>query len=74
MKKVPFPYLLGFLAMAAWGFPPFSRPALAETCDPPIAVAVSVQGDVKVKHGKGGEWIPVGRKDAFCPGDILRVM
>ncbi|MCP2500001.1 MAG: TonB-dependent receptor [Deltaproteobacteria bacterium] len=74
MKKFPFPYLLGFLAMAAWGFPPFSRPALAETCDPPIAVAVSVQGDVKVKHGKAGEWLPVGRKDAFCPGDILRVM
>jgi len=41
---------------------------------PPIAIAVSVQGDVKVKHGKGGEWIPVGRKDAFCPGDVLRVM
>ncbi|MBP2687770.1 MAG: hypothetical protein H6Q81_2675, partial [Deltaproteobacteria bacterium] len=60
--------------MAAWGFLPFSRPALAETCDPPIAIAVSVQGDVKVKHGKGGEWIPVGRKDAFCPGDVLRVM
>ena len=74
MNKFPFPYLLGFLAVAAWGFPPFSRPALAETCDPPIAVAVSVQGDVKVKHGKAGEWLPVHRKDAFCPGDILRVM
>ena len=74
MKKIPFPYILGFLAVAAWGFPPFSRPALAETCSPPIAVAVSVQGDVQVKHGKAGEWLPVRRKDAFCPGDILRVM
>ena len=74
MKKIPFPYVLGFLAVAVWGGPPFSRPALAETCDPPIAVAVSVQGDVKAKHGKGGEWLMVRRKDAFCPGDVLRVM
>ena len=74
MKKIPFACILGSLAVAAWGFPPFSRPASAATCAPPIAVAVSVQGDVKVKHGNAGEWIPVRRKDAFCPGDILRVM
>lgn len=74
MKKIPFPYVLWFLAGAIAWFPPFCRPASAATCAPPIAVAVSVQGDVKVKHGNAGEWIPVRRKDAFCPGDILRVM
>ncbi len=74
MRKIPFLCILGFLAGVVLGFPPFSRPALAASCDPPIAVVVSVQGDAKVRHGNAGEWLPVRRKDAFCPGDIVRVM
>jgi tetratricopeptide (TPR) repeat protein len=74
MKKAPFPCILGILAGVACVFPPFTRQALAVPCDPPIGVAVSVQGDVRVKHGGAGDWIPVRRKDAFCPGDVIRVM
>src|SRR5512135_1420214 len=48
--------------------------AVAASCEPTVAVAVSVQGDVRVKHGKTDPWIAVRRNDAFCQGDILRVM
>jgi tetratricopeptide (TPR) repeat protein len=51
-----------------------SPEALAGRCEEPVAVAVSVQGDVKVKHEGEEEWIPVRLKDAFCPGDTLRAM
>ena len=50
------------------------RQADAATCEPPVAIAVSVQGEARVAHGKPEEWQPVRRGHAFCAGDILRVM
>ncbi|MGZ9148719.1 MAG: tetratricopeptide repeat protein, partial [Candidatus Deferrimicrobiaceae bacterium] len=52
----------------------FSSDAVAETCQRPVAVAVSVQGEVKTKRGDAADWVQVRRKDAFCPGDTVRVM
>jgi len=52
----------------------FSSHAVAETCQRPVAVAVSVQGEVKTKRGDAADWVQVRRKDAFCPGDTVRVM
>jgi tetratricopeptide (TPR) repeat protein/opacity protein-like surface antigen len=74
MKRMHFLCIMALLAAALSSFPPFPRPVLAQTCETPAAVAVSVQGDVRVKHGKAGQWIQVRRDDAFCPGDIVRVM
>ena len=63
-------YLLGVVVSLACA----CGQAAAESCEPPVAVAVSVQGDVRVKQGKKDQWVAVRRNDAFCPGDILRVM
>ncbi len=52
----------------------FSPEAFAGTCEQPVAMAVSVQGDVNVKQEGKEEWIPVRRKDTFCPGDTVRAM
>ena len=62
------------MAVAALATLQFSSDAVAETCKQPVAVAVSVQGEVKTRRGDAADWVPVKRKDAFCPGDTVRVM
>jgi tetratricopeptide (TPR) repeat protein/opacity protein-like surface antigen len=62
------------LIVIAVSLPCTSGHAATAFCEPPVAVAVSVQGDVRVRHGKTEQWIEVRRNDAFCRGDILRVM
>ncbi len=65
---------LGFIAAVVLATPHFSHEAVAETCERPVAVAVSVQGEVNARKGGAADWEPVRRKDAFCPGDAVRVM
>jgi len=72
--KMRLPVLPGFLLGVVVSLACTSGQAVAASCEATVAVAVSVQGDVRVKNGKKDEWISVRRKDAFCPGDILRVM
>ena len=65
---------LAILAAASLAFSLCYTDALAGTCEQPVAVAVSVQGEVKAKRGDAAEWEQVMRKDAFCLGDTVRVM
>jgi len=65
---------LGFIAAIVLAAPQFSYEAVAETCAKPVAVAVSVQGEVNARKGGEANWEPVRRKDAFCQGDTVRVM
>ena len=51
-----------------------SPDAFAAECEQPVAVAVSVQGEVNARKEGAANWEPVRRKDAFCPGDTVRVM
>ena len=64
----------GFIAAVILATPYVSDEALAETCKSPVAVAVSVQGEVNARRGNAADWEPVRRKDTFCPGDSVRVM
>ncbi|MBP2684142.1 MAG: hypothetical protein H6Q79_2181, partial [Deltaproteobacteria bacterium] len=72
--KMRLPVISGFLLGVGISLACTSGQAVAASCEPTVAVAVSVQGDVRVKHGKTDPWIAVRRNDAFCQGDILRVM
>ena len=72
--KTRLPAALGLLIVVVVSLSCTSGHAVAASCEPSVAVAVSVQGDVRVKHGKTEPWIEVRHKDAFCRGDILRVM
>jgi tetratricopeptide (TPR) repeat protein len=74
MSKFPLLRKVSLLAAAASTVLWFPRQAVAARCEPPVAVAVSVQGEARMKHGSTGDWIPARRGDGFCPGDILRVM
>src|SRR5512134_776273 len=67
--------LLWWIAIlaAAVSSSPLSAVAFAGTCEVPFAVAVSVQGEVKVRRADAKEWEQVMRDDAFCPGDTVRV-
>jgi tetratricopeptide (TPR) repeat protein len=69
-------FLTGLAILVAVGlvFPLCSTDALAGPCDNPVAVAVSVEGEVKAKRATAPEWEQVIRKDAFCAGDTVRVM
>lgn len=65
---------LAILAAVVPVFPLCSTDALAGPCENPVAVAVSVEGEVKAKRATAPEWEQVMRKDAFCAGDTVRVM
>jgi tetratricopeptide (TPR) repeat protein len=74
MSKFCSPTGLGFIAAIVLATTYFSHEAVAKTCEKPVAVAVSVQGEVNARKGGAVYWEPVRRKDAFCPGDAVRVM
>jgi tetratricopeptide (TPR) repeat protein len=74
MMKIRSTGCLPFLAAVILVVLSFSPEAFAGTCEQPVAVAVSVQGDVNVKQEGQEEWIPVRLKDTFCPGDTVRAM
>jgi tetratricopeptide (TPR) repeat protein len=63
-------FFTAVLLVSLW----FPHNIFAGTCEQPVAVAVSVQGEVNVRKGDAKDWEPVRRKDAFCPGDTVRVM
>ncbi len=48
-------------------------PAHAQTCEPQVARAVSVQGTVEARRAQAATWQPVKLNDTFCPGDKIRV-
>ena len=58
------------IILAAWLYP---CAALAQTCDPWIAQAVSVEGNVEVQRAGETRWQAVKLNDTFCPGDTIRV-
>jgi tetratricopeptide (TPR) repeat protein/opacity protein-like surface antigen len=74
MRKIPVGVIVGFLAAVLISSALRAPGAEAASCEPPVAVAASVQGDVRMKHGPEGDWAPVRRNDAFCAGDVVRVM
>lgn len=74
MSKMRFLTGLALIVAVILGTPYFSHEAVAKTCEKPVAVAVSVQGEVNARKGGAADWEPVRRKDAFCPGDAVRVM
>ena len=45
----------------------------AESCQQPVAKAVSVQGIVEVQSVGKTEWLLIKLDDTFCPGDNIRV-
>ena len=47
--------------------------AHAQSCEPQVARAASVQGTVEMRRGAAASWQPVKLNDAFCPGDTIRV-
>jgi tetratricopeptide (TPR) repeat protein len=47
--------------------------ALAQSADPPVAKAVSVQGTVETQRSGQVPWQPVKLNDTFSPGDSIRV-
>jgi ferric-dicitrate binding protein FerR (iron transport regulator) len=47
--------------------------AHAQSCEPQVSRATSVQGTVEMRRGAAGSWQPVKLNDAFCPGDTIRV-
>jgi Tfp pilus assembly protein PilF/opacity protein-like surface antigen len=47
--------------------------AFANSCQPWIAKAVSVEGEVEAKKAGGTKWRPVKMWDEFCPGDMVRL-
>jgi tetratricopeptide (TPR) repeat protein/opacity protein-like surface antigen len=56
--------------LAAWLYP---CATFAETCEPWIAKAVSVEGNVEVQRAGETRWQSVKLDDTFCPGDTIRV-
>jgi tetratricopeptide (TPR) repeat protein len=74
MNRICKAMILGIFAIAVWGKDAFSAEAAAGGCDRPVAIAVSVQGDVSAKRGGKGAGEQIRRKDAFCTGDVIRVM
>jgi len=73
MKRI-FPYQLSLIVclsfVAALLYP---CAAFAETCEPWVAKAVSVEGDVEVQRAGETQWQTVKLDDTFCPGDTIRV-
>lgn len=67
-------FLAAVFAAVVAASPGLSSDAFAGACEQPVAVAVSVQGEVRVRRAEEAEWKPVERKDAFCTGDAVRVM
>jgi len=49
------------------------RPARAQSCEPQVARATSVQGTVEVRRAQAATWQPVKLNDTFCPGDTIQV-
>ncbi len=49
------------------------RPARAQSCEPQVARATSVQGTVEVRRAQAANWQPVKLNDTFCPGDTIQV-
>jgi hypothetical protein len=47
--------------------------AHAQSCEPQVARAVSVQGTVEARRAQGANWQPVKLNDTFCPGDTIQV-
>ncbi|MGE5248006.1 MAG: FecR domain-containing protein, partial [Verrucomicrobiota bacterium] len=74
MRRLRLFGILCFSTLAAVGSSVLPHQALAEMCEPVVAIAVSVQGNAVMARGQHGEWVPVRRADGFCPGDVLRVM
>jgi tetratricopeptide (TPR) repeat protein len=66
-------FLAGIFTAVVLATPGVSSEAFAGACEWPVAVAVSVQGEVTVRRGGASDWKPVMREDAFCPRDTIRV-
>ena len=47
--------------------------ARAQSCEPQVARAVSVQGTVEARRAQAASWQPVKLNDSFCPGDTIQV-
>ena len=47
--------------------------ARAQSCEPQVARAVSVQGTVEARRAQATSWQPVKLNDTFCPGDTIQV-
>ena len=47
--------------------------ARAQSCEPQVARAVSVQGTVEARRAQAASWQPVKLNDTFCPGDTIQV-
>jgi len=74
MKQVKAVFCILFsLASLFMGFPATFVGA-AETCNKWGAKVVSVQGIVQARKAGETEWLPVNLYDAYCPGDIIRVL
>lgn len=72
MKKGSVIISVLFIIMAI--SPLFPNTVSAQTCEKMIAQVVSVQGSVEVKKASETQWLPVKLKEAYCPGDMIRVM
>ena len=74
MKKVFFILMVLFIFITTAILPLSANDLSAQTCKKIIAQVVSVQGDVQVRKASETQWLPVMQNDAYCPGDMIRVM
>jgi tetratricopeptide (TPR) repeat protein len=74
MKKVFFILMVPFIFIITAILPLSADDVSAQTCKKIIAQVVSVQGDVQVRKAGETQWLPVMQNDAYCPGDMIRVM
>ena len=72
MKKIYHSLLIFIMLCGSHSY--FFPNAFAETCQPWIAKAVSVEGSIQAKKASETEWRPVKMWDEFCPGDMVRLL
>jgi tetratricopeptide (TPR) repeat protein len=72
MKRISCSLLI--LIMVAVASPLVESNAFAQSCQPWIAKAVSVEGSIQAKKAGETEWRPVKMWDEFCPGDMVRLL
>jgi hypothetical protein len=74
MNRPRFYYPIWMLSGIFWAAFLCAGGVQAQTCDPWIAKAVSVQGSVQCLRAGETQWRPVALNALLCPGDMIRIL
>jgi tetratricopeptide (TPR) repeat protein len=74
MKRMSYRFLVLIMFAVFVLSPLFCGNASAQTCNPWIAKAVSVEGSIQARRAGETQWRPVKMWDEFCPGDMVRLL